>query len=239
MPLCCLSFFFFFFKEITGLISCWWRPTLHHQRLGGGRAGGGPRGPGGARIGGGPGGGWTTGGGVREGGVVRGPLDGGFVRGTELETRGRCSAAGGGGGGEWERGEWVGAWLFRVDSPSLTRWKLIQRPCQDTHTHTDRRRLNHNDAASFQRRIQIKMQCEINEPLRSAGQSGLCESVPSSADRGMCVWGPCRAHRAASVFCPHLHYNSCDACKDGHWQSYHTHTRFCSLQLSPFPPPLL
>lgn len=48
------------------------------------------------RDGGGPGGGCATGGGVRDGGVVRGPLEGGLVRGTELETRGRCSAGAGG-----------------------------------------------------------------------------------------------------------------------------------------------
>lgn len=82
----------------------YWRPSLRDQSLGGGRDGGGPGGPGGARDGGGPGGGWAMGGGEREGGVVRGPLDGGFVRGTELETRGCCSAGGGlaGGGGMGE-----------------------------------------------------------------------------------------------------------------------------------------
>lgn len=78
------------------------RPSLHHQSLGGGRDGGGPGGPGGGRFGGGPGGGWATGGGARDGGVVRGPLDGGFVRGTELETRGSCSTGERGGGGEGE-----------------------------------------------------------------------------------------------------------------------------------------
>lgn len=75
-------------------------PALCHQSLGGGLDGGGARGPpGGARAGGEPGGGWATGGGAREGGMVRGPLDGGFVRGTESETRGRTSAVGGGGEG--------------------------------------------------------------------------------------------------------------------------------------------
>lgn len=48
------------------------------------------------------GGAWE-GGLVMEGGAVRGPLDGGFVRGTELQTRGCCSAGGGrGGGGDGE-----------------------------------------------------------------------------------------------------------------------------------------
>lgn len=72
--------------------------NLVSYSLGGGRDGGGPGGPGGARAGGGPGRGRAMGGGAREGGVitgdgaVRGPLDGGFVRGTELETSGSCSA---------------------------------------------------------------------------------------------------------------------------------------------------
>lgn len=56
----------------------------------------------GARAGGGPGGAMTTEGGTREGGVVRGPLEGGFVRGTELETRGFSSIAGGGADSEFE-----------------------------------------------------------------------------------------------------------------------------------------
>lgn len=79
--------------------------SLYHYSLGGGRDGGGPRSPGGARVGGGPGGTRATGGGAREGGAVskdgavRGPLDGGFVRGTELENRGCSSAWGGEGGG--------------------------------------------------------------------------------------------------------------------------------------------
>lgn len=105
-------------------------PLVHHQILGGGRDGGGPGGPGGARAGGLPGGGWWAGGGAREGGVVRGPLDGGLVRGTELDTRGRSSAGWGGGGGAGEGEWWVrgGGRLLGVDSPSLTRWKLIQRP---------------------------------------------------------------------------------------------------------------
>lgn len=106
--------------------------SLHHQSWGGGRDGGGPGGPGGARAGGGPGGGARAEGGARAGGVVRGPLDGGFVRGTELETRGCCSAGGGGGeGGEGGKGECCvreGAWLLVVDSPALTRWNCIQRP---------------------------------------------------------------------------------------------------------------
>lgn len=42
----------------------------------------------------------ATGGGARAGGSMRGPLDGGFVRGTELEIRGISVAAGGGGGRE-------------------------------------------------------------------------------------------------------------------------------------------
>lgn len=80
-----------------------WRCCSYHQSLGGGRDGGGARGPGGARAGGGPGGGaMTTEGGTREGGVVRGPLEGGFVRGTELETRGLSSTAGGGADSEFE-----------------------------------------------------------------------------------------------------------------------------------------
>ncbi|KAG7253583.1 hypothetical protein CRUP_017239 [Coryphaenoides rupestris] len=64
-----------------------------HQSLGGGRDGGGPGGPGGRRPGGGPGAACITGGGALEGGVVRGPLLGGLARGTEDETRGRCSGA--------------------------------------------------------------------------------------------------------------------------------------------------
>lgn len=83
----------------------------------------------------------STEGGVREGGVVRGPLDGGFVRGTELETRGRSSAGSGGGeGGGGGEGAWCvrgGARLFWLDSPCLTRWKLIQRPCK-THKQRDK-----------------------------------------------------------------------------------------------------
>lgn len=144
-----------FLNGMTRFISCLWMPSLHHQSLGGGRDGGGPRRPGGARVGGGPGGGWTTEGGEREGGVVRGPLDGGFVRGTELETRGCCStvAGGEGGGGGGVRCVRGGARLFWVDWPSFTRWKLIQRPCQDTHKH----QLNH-DTSPFQGRIQIKIQ---------------------------------------------------------------------------------
>lgn len=78
------------------------RCFLCHQSLGGGRDGGGARGPGGARAGGGPEGGTATEGGTRAGGSVRGPLDGGFVRGTELEIRGLSAADGGGGGRELE-----------------------------------------------------------------------------------------------------------------------------------------
>lgn len=78
------------------------RRFLCHQSLGGGREGGGARGPGGARAVGGPEGGTATEGGARAGGSVRGPLDGGFVRGTELEIRGLSAAAGGGGGRELE-----------------------------------------------------------------------------------------------------------------------------------------
>ena len=83
---------FFFLMTWVDVSAVYWRPTPHHQSLGGGRDGGGPGGPGGVRVGGGPGGGWTTEGGVRDGGVVRGPLNGGFVRGTELVIIGCCSA---------------------------------------------------------------------------------------------------------------------------------------------------
>lgn len=106
--------------------------NVDHQSLGGGRDGGGARGPGGARAGGGPGGGMATGGGARAGGSMRGPLDGGFVRGTELEIRGISAAAGGGGGREPEWTVRGGARSVLWASPSLTRWKLMQRPCQRT-----------------------------------------------------------------------------------------------------------
>lgn len=121
-------------------------------------------------------GGMATEGGARAGGSVRGPRVGGFIRGTELEIRGLSAAGGGGGGRELERRVPGGSWLFLVDSPSLTRWKLMQRPCRDTG----------DEHIIVGRRFKCRLRASV--PIQRASSIHGPKSALGPTDRGVCAF---------------------------------------------------